>query len=338
MKSNTVLTRMNMCRKWFGALWLLIEMNIASANIFGFAALFKVLPQYGIFDEYCHYFDGMNSTERDCSRQTHQYENAMTLGIIFFNVPSMFFGMIIDRFGCRFMKLVFHIVGWLSLALLKPGHDLLLFAHTFFTALSGIIVLITSYASSNYFSKSSPILLTLLIGSGSSSSIWYSIFQVIVDHNLLTLSQLSYIWMSLGALLFLSSFLFLDWKISILHLPYKFNDGSNQIPSTSKNIISKVIDTPCDTKWYTKIYQRIGLWQHLTNPLYVLNVLYLGFLMMPTILLSIIWYPWVYFLNGNDKAQADKYTFALNMSAVSQIVLCPIIGLLLAFGTHRGMY
>ncbi|CAF4104524.1 unnamed protein product [Rotaria sp. Silwood2] len=320
MKSNTVLTRMNMCRKWFGALWLLIEMNIASANIFGFAALFKVLPQYGIFDEYCHYFDGMNSTERDCSRQTHQYEVNIFKKIKAFNF------------------IVFHIVGWLSLALLKPGHDLLLFAHTFFTALSGIIVLITSYASSNYFSKSSPILLTLLIGSGSSSSIWYSIFQVIVDHNLLTLSQLSYIWMSLGALLFLSSFLFLDWKISILNLPYKFNDGSNQIPSTSKNIISKVIDTPCDTKWYTKIYQRIGLWQHLTNPLYVLNVLYLGFLMMPTILLSIIWYPWVYFLNGNDKAQADKYTFALNMSAVSQIVLCPIIGLLLAFGTHRGMY
>ncbi|CAF3963682.1 unnamed protein product [Rotaria sp. Silwood2] len=106
MKSNTVLTDVNVYRKWFGAIWLLIELNITSANIFGFPALFGVLPKYGIFAGYCHSVEAMNSTEQDCSGRTQQYQNALTLGIIVFNVPSIFIGIIIDRFGCRFMKLI----------------------------------------------------------------------------------------------------------------------------------------------------------------------------------------------------------------------------------------
>jgi hypothetical protein len=48
----------------------------------------------------------------------------MTLGIAFFDLPSFFIGILIDQFGCRFVKLIsiiFHIIGWLSLALLQPG-------------------------------------------------------------------------------------------------------------------------------------------------------------------------------------------------------------------------
>jgi hypothetical protein len=55
-------------------------------------------------------------------------------------------------------------------------------------------------------------------------------------------------------------------------------------------------------KWYQKIHQRVGIWEHLTNPLYISTVL---FLMMPNILLSVTWYPWVYYLNNNDKTTGE---------------------------------
>ncbi|CAF4305103.1 unnamed protein product, partial [Adineta steineri] len=38
-------------------------------------------------------------------------------------------------------------------------------------------------------------LLILRVGSSLSASIWYSVFQILIDNNKLTLSQLSYIWM-----------------------------------------------------------------------------------------------------------------------------------------------
>ncbi len=36
-------------RKWFGVIWLLIEVNLIGGTIFGFPALFQILPQYGIY-------------------------------------------------------------------------------------------------------------------------------------------------------------------------------------------------------------------------------------------------------------------------------------------------
>ncbi|CAF0903016.1 unnamed protein product [Adineta steineri] len=56
---------------------------------------------------------------------------------------------------------------------------------------------------------------------------------------------------------------------------------------------------------------------------------------MPNILLSVTWYPWVYYINHNDKIISDKYTFAFNMASLSQIVLCPIVGFLLAFRAEK---
>ncbi|CAF4972696.1 unnamed protein product, partial [Rotaria sp. Silwood1] len=185
------------------------------------------------------------------------------------------------------------------------GHDSLLFVHTIFTASSGIIVLITSYASTNYFTKSRPFLLALLVGSSLTASIWYSIFQIIIDNNLLTLSQLSYIWMSFGVLLFLSSFLFLDWKFSILNLPYKFQQELDETPAAPTN------NTSSETKWYTNIYQRNGIWEYLTSPLYILVVLFLSFLMMTPNLLSVTWYPWVYFINDNNKEIGMDHCFGI---------------------------
>ena len=34
------------------------------------------------------------------------FQNAMTLGIAFFDLPAFFIGILIDRFGCRFVKLI----------------------------------------------------------------------------------------------------------------------------------------------------------------------------------------------------------------------------------------
>ena len=34
------------------------------------------------------------------------FQNALTLGIILFEIPSLFIGPLIDRFGCRTVKLI----------------------------------------------------------------------------------------------------------------------------------------------------------------------------------------------------------------------------------------
>ncbi|CAF1237400.1 unnamed protein product [Rotaria magnacalcarata] len=125
----------------------------------------------------------MNTTELDCSSQTQQYQSALTLGIILFNAPSLLIGIVIDVWSARFMNLIgilFHIIGWLSLALMTSNYSSLLFVHTPFTSLSGIIVQLTNYASCNYFSKFRPVIFMLLIGSSSSASIWYSVFQAMI--------------------------------------------------------------------------------------------------------------------------------------------------------------
>ncbi|CAF0909863.1 unnamed protein product [Rotaria sp. Silwood1] len=157
-------------------------------------------------------------------------------------------------------------------------------------------------------------------------------FQILIHNNKSSLSQLSYIWMSFGALMFFSSFLFLDWKFPILNLGYTFDTKLEQTKTTP------VDEVQIKTKWYEKIYRRIGLWEHLTNPLYILVVLYLSFLLMPNILLSVTWYPWVYYINHNDKTISDKYTFAFNMASLSHIALCPIVGFLLSFRASRSTF
>ena len=58
------------------------------------------------------------------------------------------------------------------------GRDYLLYIHTVFTAFAGIIVLITGYASCNYFSKARAFVSALFAGACTSASMWYSIFQV----------------------------------------------------------------------------------------------------------------------------------------------------------------
>ncbi|CAF1119660.1 unnamed protein product [Rotaria sordida] len=274
MKLSFNRTTIDEWRKWIGVIWFVIEVNLTTGNIFGFPALFKVLPQYGVYSSYCQSSNSTNSTEHGCNQQTHQYQSALTLGIIFFNLPSVFVGILIDIYGARFTKLIgiiFHVIGWLALALVKS------------------------------------------------------------DKNKLSLSQLSYIWMSYGIVMFFSAFLFLDWKFPILNLGYTFDSKLKQ------TITTPVDEVHSKTKWYEQIYRRIGLWEHLTNPLYIVVVLYLGFLLMPNILLSVTWYPWVYYINHNDIKISDNYTFVFNMAALSQIALCPMVGFLLSFRANRSL-
>ncbi|CAF1460302.1 unnamed protein product, partial [Rotaria sordida] len=141
----------------FGVVWLLIEVNLIGGTIFGFPALFKILPQYGIYGDKnnCSLSSLMNRTEieiRELSfkaHQTRQYQNALTLGIILFEIPSVIIGPLIDRFRCRFVKLI-----------------------AIFSSLVGIIIiLLTAYTSSDYFSKSRAFVSTLFAGVCTSATI-----------------------------------------------------------------------------------------------------------------------------------------------------------------------
>ncbi len=58
------------------------------------------------------------------------------------------------------------------------GRDSLLYVHTAFSSLGGIMVLLTAYTSSNYFSKSRAFVSALFAGACTSATMWYSIFQV----------------------------------------------------------------------------------------------------------------------------------------------------------------
>ncbi|CAF3631924.1 unnamed protein product [Adineta steineri] len=114
-------SNVNPWRKWIDITWLLIQVNLVSANIFRFAALFKVLPKYGVYNKYSQSSNAINSTEVDYSGQAQQYQNTLTLGITFFNLPSIFVGRVF--------------------------------------------------------------LLILRVGSSLSASIWYSVFQILIDNN-----------------------------------------------------------------------------------------------------------------------------------------------------------
>jgi hypothetical protein len=63
-------------RKWFGVIWLLIEVNLIGGTIFGFPALFQILPQYGIYGSKNDCSSALvNTTESDdgmSSCQEHQ--------------------------------------------------------------------------------------------------------------------------------------------------------------------------------------------------------------------------------------------------------------------------
>ncbi|CAF3896288.1 unnamed protein product [Rotaria magnacalcarata] len=326
----------HLIRKWSGVIWLLIEVNLFGGTIFGFPALFQILPQYSIYGDKNNCSSplmGTIETEISAceSQRTRHYQNALTLGIILFEIPSLVIGPLIDRYGCRFVKLI----AMQNFSCYRMGRDALLYVHTAFSSLAGIVVLLTAYTSSGYFTKSRALVSALFAGACTSATMWYSIFQVLIDAGKISLQQLSYIWLSFGVLMLISSFLYLDWRFPILNLPYHFGGKSEEKNESSSSVASKSISEIDRMKWYTRILKRKGVWQYLISPLYILVVLFLSILLLPGIFLSVTWYPWVYYITKKDTLLTNQYTFAFNLSTISAIIICPLHGFLLGFNADK---
>ncbi|CAF1096659.1 unnamed protein product [Rotaria sordida] len=73
-----------------------------------------------------------------------EFMNALTLDIILFEIPSVIIDPLIDRF-VKLIAIIFHIIGWLALALVAPGRDAFLYVYTSFSSLAGIMVLLAAY-------------------------------------------------------------------------------------------------------------------------------------------------------------------------------------------------
>ncbi|CAF3004960.1 unnamed protein product [Rotaria sp. Silwood2] len=61
-------------RKWFGLLWLIIESILLGGNIFGFSALFDILPKYGIYSNLCVNITITNSSNANDEKVTENCE------------------------------------------------------------------------------------------------------------------------------------------------------------------------------------------------------------------------------------------------------------------------
>jgi hypothetical protein len=66
-------------QKWFGLIFLMIELNLFGGNILGFAALFGILPKYKIYSNLCPKVnstinDTIEINEETCDLQTGQYQ------------------------------------------------------------------------------------------------------------------------------------------------------------------------------------------------------------------------------------------------------------------------
>jgi len=198
------------------------------------------------------------------------------------------------------------------LSLLTSKRSYLLYIHCVFSSLSGITVLLTTYTSSNYFAKNRAFVSSLFAGAGLSATMWFSIFQMLIDNNRLTLSQLSYIWLSFGFVMFVSSFLCLDWNFKWLNLPYQFDIQLESNEENQKSFLKTVL-----------------------NPLYVLVVLFLSILLLPTVCLSVYWNPYVTYLTNSNEQLLNRYTFAYNLSSISALLICPLNGYLLGYHADR---
>jgi len=160
------------------------------------------------------------------------------------------------------------------------------------------------------------------------------LLKVLINNGKLELYTLSYIWLSFGLLMLLTSFLFLDWKYSFFKLPYKFNIQLELTDQLNENHFSK----------------------YLLNPLYILVVLFLSIVLISTVFLSVFWEPLITFLTKEDLSLGiyfikcenvefiyrlklfllgNKYTFVYNVSTISAILICPINGYLLGFKAHK---
>ncbi|CAF1579403.1 unnamed protein product [Rotaria magnacalcarata] len=311
--------------KIVGLIWIFLETSLLAGNIFGFASLFSVLPGYGIYESRCKTIsekDISNQTvtiTKDCKGQVDEYQLAFALGIGFYNLPAVLIGIVIDLFGPRTLKLigiVFHLIGWLSLALIRPGYDWLLSCHTIFTSVAQMCVLLSSFTISGHFTKTRGLVSSLISGAQLSGSVWYAIFQLLIDTKWISLSTLSFIWASFSILMLGSSILFLDWR-------FKLSTKSNVTKSTDSE---DVVISPSED----------SLARHLTNPIFIVVTCFLGCLLLTVSYLPVVWFPWVMYLTGFNLKLANRFTSMYNMSAVLSIFISPIFGFMIDYKVQRG--
>ncbi|CAF1235332.1 unnamed protein product [Rotaria sordida] len=310
--------------KTLGLIWILIECNLVAGNIFGFASLFSELPRYGIYESECKnsseqiLFNNTKILKKDCSGQMEKYQLAFTLGIAFYNLPAIIVGMISDYLGPRSLKLIaiiFHLISWLSLGFVTPNRDWLLLFHTIFLSLTGICTLLTSFSISANFSQNRGLVTALISGAQLTGSIWYAIFQILIEKNFISLSTLAFIWASFAILMFGSAMLFLDWRFT----------GMNSILKSKS--IKKEVKT---------ITSHDTLIQQLINPLFIVVTLFLSCLLLTISFLPVIWYKWLLHLTGNNQQLATRYTRIYNMIAVFGIIVAPLCGFIVDYKAYRG--
>ncbi|CAF1035387.1 unnamed protein product [Rotaria sordida] len=332
-------------RKWFGLVWLIIELNLLGGNILGFSALFDILPKYGIYSNLCVHATFANTSNaqnrtisENCDRQTGKYQLALTIGIWFYNLMPFFLGHVINYFGCRFLKLVsivFHIVGWLTLAFVEPGRDYLVFIHTVFISVSSIVILITSFVYCGYFARYRGLVSSIIAGASISSTMWFSIFQVLINGGRTNLRTLSIIWTVFVVLMIGSALLFMDWRFQLLNLPYGFVTNSETDKQSRKSIEIDNAANMINMPWYRRIVNRVGVWQHLLNPIYIFVVLYLSVLLLPAVFLPVTWFPWIMYVTNGNENLSNRYTLIFNLSTVVALIICPCSGTLLDFRAHK---
>ncbi len=116
--------------------------------------------------------------------------------------------------------------------------------------------------------------------------------------------------------MFITSFLFLDWHFPMFNLPYKPEEELKSLSEpvdgkhvrcnrvTPSNVISDLSSSAIveKSKWYINIYRRHGVWEHILSPLYIMLVLFASMVLLPATLLSVIWYPWVYYITDQNKS------------------------------------
>ena len=83
----------------------------------------------------------------------------------------------------------------------------------------------------------------------------------------------------------ITSLLFLDWKYSCLNLPYQFN---LQLESHGQESTDQLNER--------------NFWKYFFSPLYLLVVLFLSLVLIPTVFLSVFWELFITHLTKGDKA------------------------------------
>ena len=124
--------------------------------------------------------------------------------------------------------------------------------------------------------------------------------KILIDNGRLSLSGMSYIWLSFGLLSLFTSFIFLDWKYSLLNLPYQFD-----LRAESRN---ESIDKKNQFVSFLNIFldeeNEKSLLKYIFSPLYVLVVLFLSILLIPTVFLSVYWNTFITHVTQGNLSQS----------------------------------